>query len=63
MPTQQDVLRAFDEIGDAWIHVGRLGAVLEQKGFFVPDVSQAIELAITDGVLVMSDDGGLRRKT
>lgn len=61
MPTQKQVLDAFDSFGDASVQSMALQAKLERQGFDSTSVVHAVNDAIAAGMLVMSATGGIRR--
>jgi len=52
MPTQQDVLDAFDSLGGAFNHPMALIKALEKAGFHPTDVVTAINAALATSALV-----------
>lgn len=61
MPTQQQVLDAFDALGGRFNHVQALKARLVQGGFNVAVAAEAVEAALAAGVLVMDSQGGIQK--
>jgi len=61
MPTQQDVLEAFDSLGARSIQPMALKKALEKRGFGPDSVATAINAAIASGALVQGPSGGIRK--
>lgn len=54
MPSQQDVLDAFDSLGGRFNQPMALAKALEKAGFDVGAVAKAINAALAAGVLVLA---------
>lgn len=61
MPTQQDVLDAFDSLGGTFNQPMALAKALEKAGFDPTDVVTAINAALAAGALVMEPSGSIRK--
>lgn len=60
-PTQQQVLDAFEALGGQVRHIKALTARLEQDGFDVVKVAEAVDAALKAGVLVMDRLGSIHK--
>lgn len=61
MPTQQDVLDAFDSLGGKVNQPMAIRKALEKAGFDVGAVAHAIDAALAAGVLVLEPSGSIRK--
>lgn len=61
MPTEKQVLDAFDALGEQFNHVQALKARLERDGFDVAKVAVAVEAALRAGVLVIDSQGSIHK--
>ncbi len=61
MPTQEQVLEAFDALGGSSNQPMALAKKLENDGFTASDVVTAINAALGVGVLVQTETGSIRR--
>jgi len=62
MPTQQQVLDAFDALGGTFNQPMALVKQLECEGFDVGSIPTAINAALAAGVLIKTPSGSLRKK-
>ena len=63
IPSNDDVLAAFDSVGGQVVQPMSLKLALEKRGFAVTGVATAINNAIADGVLGQRPSGGLFLRT
>ena len=61
MPTQQEVLDAFDSLGGAFNQPMALVKALEATGFDASDVAIAINAALAAGALIQVASGSIRK--
>ena len=61
MPTQQEVLDAFDSLGGAFNQPRALAKALEAAGFDASNVATAINAALAAGALVQVASGSIRK--
>ena len=62
MPTQQDVIDAFDSLGGKFNQAMALRKALEKLGFDHGAVVSAINAALEAGVLIQDASGGIRKQ-
>lgn len=60
MPTQQDVIDAFDSLGGNFNHLMALAKALEKQGFDSSAVAFAINDALLAGALIQEPSGSIR---
>lgn len=63
MPTINDVLDAFDELGGDVNQQKALQAALESKGWTASEATEAISAAIDEGALTWTEMRGLKKST
>lgn len=61
MPSQEDVLDAFDSLGGSFNQPMALRKALEKAGFDIDAAADAIIAALEAGVLVQEASGSIRR--
>jgi hypothetical protein len=61
MPTQQDVINAFDSFNNDAVPHKALEDTLARAGFDISAVATAINTALDTGVLVLTPSGSIRK--
>jgi hypothetical protein len=61
MPTQQDVIDAFDSLGGKFNQPLALAKALEDLGFDSSAVATAIHAALVAGALIQEPSGSIRK--
>ncbi len=61
MPTEQEVIDAFDSFDDRYVQPMALVKALEKQGFDVDAVPSAINAALANGALIQVASGSIRK--